>query len=431
LALSWGVEFLDVELGWSDETIAEVVASRGFSKLIGSHHDFRGSLTWDEFGWAEKVTLASKFADIVKLVGFADSMEDNLALERFRHSHVSKSTVPLIAINMGRAGQLSRVLNPVLTPIAHPSLPAKAAPGQLSLKEINECLSLIGTLDPLRFYLLGTPIAHSRSPALHNSLFAEVGLPHRYSLHETLDAESAIAVAHDEDFGGASVTIPHKETIIPFLDELTPEATAMGAVNTIIPVTRKGRRVLIGDNTDWIGIQSSFSLRDPRGTGRQYPGLVIGNGGTAKSAVYSLSRMGVSPIYVACRSPSKLKAMEKYGIVFISSTREARDISEGPAYAVSTIPGNVTMDAKLTDVISAILSIPSSASDRQFLEMAYLPRETSTMRLAKHLKWDTIPGAAPLTLQGLRQFELWTGLKVPTSLGRRAVDGQSNGVDST
>ena len=431
LALSWGVEFLDVELGWSDETIAEVVASRGFTKLIGSHHDLHGSLTWDEFGWAEKVTLACKFADIIKLVGFAHSMEDNLALERFRHSHVSKSTVPLIAINMGRAGQLSRVLNPVLTPIAHPSLPAKAAPGQLSLKEINQCLSLIGTLDPLRFYLLGTPIAHSRSPALHNSLFAEVGLPHRYSLHETLDAESAIAVARNEDFGGASVTIPHKETIIPFLDELTPEATAMGAVNTIIPVTRKGQRVLIGDNTDWIGIQSSFCSRDPQGSGRQYPGLVIGNGGTAKSAVYSLSRMGVTPIYVACRSPSKLKAMEKYGIVFISSTREARDISEGPAYAVSTIPGNVTMDAKLTDVISAILSIPSSASDRQFLEMAYLPRETSTMRLAKHLKWDTIPGAAPLTLQGLRQFELWTGLKVPTSLGRRAVDGQSNGVDST
>jgi shikimate 5-dehydrogenase len=141
--------------------------------------------------------------------------------------------------------------------------------------------------------------------------------------------------------------------------------------------------------------------------------------------------MGVSPIYVACRSPSKLKAMEKYGIVFISSAREAQDISEGPAYAVSTIPGNVTMDAKLTDVISAILSIPSSAPDRQFLEMAYLPRETSTMRIAQHFKWDTIPGAAPLTLQGLRQFELWTGLKVPTSLGRRAVDGPSNGVDST
>lgn len=427
LALSWGVEFLDVELGWSDETIAEVVASRGFTKLIGSHHDLQGSLTWDEFGWAEKVTLASKFADIIKLVGFAHSMEDNLALERFRHSHVSKSTVPLIAINMGRAGQLSRVLNPVLTPIAHPLLPAKAAPGQLSLKEINQCLSLVGNLDPLRFYLLGTPIAHSRSPALHNSLFAEVGLPHDYSLHETLDAESAITVAHEDDFGGASVTIPHKETIIPFLDELTPEATAMGAVNTIIPVTKKGRRVLIGDNTDWIGIQSSFTLQDPRGSGRHYPGLVIGNGGTAKSAVYSLSRMGVSPIYVACRSPSKLKAMEKYGIVFIASVREAREISEGPAYAVSTIPGNVTIDPTLHDVISAVLSVPSSASDRQFLEMAYLPRETSTMRLAKHFNWETIPGAAPLTLQGLRQFELWTGLKVPTSLGRRAVDGQTNG----
>jgi pentafunctional AROM polypeptide len=427
LALSWGVEYLDVELGWSDDTIAEVVASRGFTKLIGSHHDVHGSLSWDEFGWSEKVTLASKFADIIKLVGSASTLEDNLALERFRHAHLSKSTVPLIAINMGRTGQLSRVLNPVLTPISHPSLPAKAAPGQLSLKEINQCLSLIGSINPLRFYLLGTPISHSRSPALHNTLFEEVGLPHHYTLYESLDAESAIAVTRDADFGGASVTIPYKETIIPLLDDLTEEAMAMGAVNTIIPVTRKGVKHLIGDNTDWIGIRESFSSRDPRRMGRRSPGLVIGNGGTAKSAVYSLSRMGISPIYVACRSPSKLKAMEKYGIIFIMSEREARDIPEGPAYAVSTIPGNVTIDPKLMGIISAILSTPSVAVERQFLEMAYLPRETESVRLARQLQWETIPGSVPLTLQGLRQFELWTGFKVPASIGQRAVDGEPEG----
>ena len=166
--------------------------------------------------------------------------------------------------------------------------------------------------------------------------------------------------------------------------------------------------------------------------GRQFPGLVIGNGGTAKSAVYSLSRMGVHPIYVVCRSPDKLQALTKYGIVFISSEKEARQISEGPAYAVCTIPGNVTIDSALTGVISAILSTPSSTVERQFLEMAYLPRETTTMRLAKNCQWETIPGAAPLTHQGLRQFELWTGFKVPTSLGWRAVDGESeiNGMDS-
>ncbi len=428
LALSWGVEYLDVELGWSDETIAEVVASRGFSKLIGSHHDFDGSLSWDEFGWSEKVTLASKFADIIKLVGFAISLEDNLALERFRHSHVVKSTVPLIAINMGRAGQLSRVLNPVLTPIAHPLLPVKAAPGQLSLKEINQCLSLIGNIDPLRFYLLGSPISHSRSPALHNTLFEEVGLPHQYHLHDTPDVKSAITVTQNTDFGGASVTIPHKEAIIPFLDELTDEAKAMGAVNTIIPRMRKGRRYLVGDNTDWIGIQSSFSARDPRGRGRAFPGLVMGNGGTAKSAVFALHKMGITPIYVACRSPDKLKAMTQYGIVFITSGNEARKIAEGPAYAVSTIPGNVTIDASLSEIIKILLSVPSTAVERQFLEMAYLPRETASMKLAKSLHWQTIPGAAPLTLQGLRQFELWTGFKVPSSLGRRAVDGSSNGI---
>jgi len=389
-----------------------------------------GTLSWDEFGWAEKVTLASKFADIIKLVGTASSLDDNLALERFRHAHVSKSTIPLIAINMGRAGQLSRVLNPVLTPISHSSLPARAAPGQLSLKEINECLSLIGNIDPLRFFLLGTPIAHSRSPALHNSLFKETGLPHHYSLFETMDAELAMTITRENDFGGASVTIPHKETIIKFLDDLTEEAMAIGAVNTIIPEVRNGRRYLIGDNTDWIGIQSSFRSRDPAGMGRRHPGLVIGNGGTARSAVYSLSRMGVKPIYVACRSPDKLKTMVKYGIVFITSAQEAQKIKVGPVYAVSAIPGNVIVDENLSAIISLLLSSPSTAIERKFLEMAYLPRETESMRRAEKLNWETIPGSVPLILQGLRQFELWTGFKVPIGLGQRAVDGDVCGSES-
>ena len=120
--------------------------------------------------------------------------------------------------------------------------------------------------------------------------------------------------------------------------------------------------------------------------------------------------------------------MVQYGIVFISSEDEARNIPEGPAYAVSTIPGNVSIDPSLAEVIKTLLSLPSTAAERQFLEMAYLPRETASMKLAKSLHWETIPGAAPLTLQGLRQFELWTGFKVPTSLGRRAVEGDSNGV---
>ena len=424
LALRWGVEYLDVEINWSDETIAELVNNRGFTKLIGSYHDIHGSMSWDEVEprWSEVVASASKFANIIKLVGTATRFEDNLALERFRHSHMAKSNVPLIAINMERAGQLSRVLNPVLTPITHPLLPKKAAPGQLSLKEINQCLSLIGRLEPLQFYLLGSPINHSRSPALHNTLFHEIGLPHHYTLNESLDIESAISVLGKPNFGGASVTIPHKETIIPYLDELTGEATAMGAVNTIIPVMREGRRVLIGDNTDWIGIRSSFAARDPQNRGRQFPGLVIGNGGAAKSAVYSLSRMGVNPIYVVCRSPSKLKAVAKYGIIFISSEEEGRNIPDGPAYAVSTIPGNVDIDRNLEGIIIAMLSVPSMAGERQFLEMAYLPRETHLMKLAKERNWETISGDLPLALQGIRQFELWTGFKVPGALGREAVN---------
>jgi pentafunctional AROM polypeptide len=421
-ALNWGVEYLDIELSWSAETIAEVVAARGFTKLIASYHDLSGSLSWDEYGWSEKVTLGAQFADIIKLVGTAKCLDDNLALERFRHSYQAKVSIPLIAINMGVSGQLSRILNPVMTPITHPSL-AIAAPGQLSLKQINQGLSVIGGMEKLNFYIFGTPISHSRSPDLHNTLFKELGLPHQYYRHETSDAQSALSVTTDANFGGASVTIPHKETIIPFLDELTEEAQSMGAVNTIVPVVSEGKRCLIGDNTDWIGIRESFSPREVGATSQSLPGLVIGNGGTARSAIFALHRMNVSPIYVVCRSPSKLHSMSKYGIIFVYSETEAQNIANGPAYAISTVPGNVPLDASFVGTIGTMLSRPSTVDHPQFLEMAYLPRETECLKLATSLRWKTIPGVVPLTLQGLRQFALWTGFQVPTSLGRRAVEG--------
>jgi pentafunctional AROM polypeptide len=78
--------------------------------------------------------------------------------------------VRVIAINMGRKGQLSRILNSFMTPVSHPALPFKAAPGQLSAAEIRQGLALMGEIEPKKFYLFGKPIAASRSPALHNTL---------------------------------------------------------------------------------------------------------------------------------------------------------------------------------------------------------------------------------------------------------------------
>ncbi|KOS19500.1 Pentafunctional AROM polypeptide [Escovopsis weberi] len=147
---------------------------------------------------------------------------------------------------MGTAGKLSRILNGFLTPVSHPDLPFKAAPGQLSAAEIRQGLSLMGEIESRDFYLFGKPIAQSRSPALHNSLFKHVGLPHRYQLFETDRVEDLLHLLRKPGFGGASVTIPLKRDVMKHVDVLTPAAKMIGAINTIVPSSKGGQLQLLG-----------------------------------------------------------------------------------------------------------------------------------------------------------------------------------------
>jgi pentafunctional AROM polypeptide len=105
--------------------------------------------------------VAAQYGDIVKLVSKATTPSSNLALQAFAASHTAK---PLVALNIGVPGQLSRVLNVCLTPVTHRLLPNEAAPGQLSVAEIHQAQHLCGLLPARQFYLFGTPIGHSMSP---------------------------------------------------------------------------------------------------------------------------------------------------------------------------------------------------------------------------------------------------------------------------
>ncbi|KAF9471493.1 hypothetical protein BDN70DRAFT_938911 [Pholiota conissans] len=202
----------------------------------------------------EKYEQASKLGDIIKIVGKASTIQDNFALYDFISAATSKPRAKhIIAINMSVEGQTSRILNSTFSPVSHPLLPNKAAPGQLSFRQIQQALHLMGLLPSRKFYLFGTPISQSMLPSLHNTAFDVLGLPHEYQLLETQDVGEKIKVVITApDFGGASVTIPYKLDVIPLLDKLTPAAEAIGAVNTIIPQisSKQGgsSRVLIGDN---------------------------------------------------------------------------------------------------------------------------------------------------------------------------------------
>lgn len=415
IGLRTGVEYLDLEMTMPEDVLQTVTETKGFTHIIASHHDPENKLSWKNGGWIPFYNKALQYGDVIKLVGMAREVSDNFDLTNFKMKMLEAHKKPIIALNMGTAGKLSRVLNGFLTPVSHPALPSKAAPGQLSAAEIRQALSLVGELEPKSFYLFGKPISSSRSPALHNGLFAQTGLPHQYSLFETDVAADVKDIIRSADFGGASVTIPLKLDIIPLLDEVSDAATAIGAVNTVIPVSPEGsdKTILRGDNTDWMGMV--FSLRQagiaPRTKTNPGAGMVVGSGGTTRAAVYALHDLGYSPIHIVARSPDRVKAIadsfpEDYNIQTLSTPEEVKAATDAlPTVVISSIPADKPIDQSMREVLVASLRHPakSEKEPRVLLEMAYTPRHTPLMQLAEDAGWKTIPGLEVLAAQGWYQ----------------------------
>ena len=419
LALRMGCEFVDLEIAFPDTLLQQVTSLKGFSKIIASHHDPQGSLSWSNGSWILKYNKALEHGDVIKLVGIAKTMDDNFALGKFKSWAAEQNEVPLIAINMGDKGRSSRILNGFMTPVSHPSLPFKAAPGQLSASEIRRGLSLLGEIPPKNFYLFGSPIQASRSPALHNILFERLGFPHKYSVFETSDITGIEEVIRSPSFGGASVTIPLKLDIMPLLDSIHDEAQIIGAVNTIIPVPasqddKSQPPTLVGRNTDWLGMVRCLRHEGAHGSSGTESGFVIGGGGTARAAIYALHEMGYAPIYLLGRQPGKVAKMAKsfptaYDVRVLESVEGARGMQNGvPGVAIGTIPADQPIDTNVADILDAVFKARGKKS--VLLEMAYKPRLTPLMEMAQKEGWVTIPGWEALVAQGMWQFKYWTGI---------------------
>lgn len=344
-----GVEWLDIECSLPPDTLASITAMvaqhevyRRQTRLIGSFHSRGAVSSYDDeqlrtiFQQCYRLSSLSPSvatgmscedggndvrttADVIKVVLGASSMADSERLHRIGQEVMEtlhrQSPVRYIGLCLGTEGQASRVLNRYFTPVTHPLL-AEAAPGQLSVESLQQRRQASGLLSAKQFFLFGHRIQYSLSPAIHNTAFHTLQLPHHYSLWDALnvtdyasvlasnvntcggriDAEGAHTVGGS--FGGASVTIPHKETIIPFLDDVSDAARAIGAVNTIVPQHVSGRPTrYVGHNTDWLGmfrplsqlITASAAERPTRGVG-----VVLGAGGTARAACYTVKQLGKS-----------------------------------------------------------------------------------------------------------------------------------------
>jgi len=240
--------------------------------------------------------------------------------------------------------------------------------------------------------LLGDPVSRSLSPAMQNAAFEALGIDCHYVLHQVDRAGLADAIGElrqDDRILGANVTIPHKESVIPLLDEIDPTAARVGAVNTI---SRVGRR-LRGSNTDVIGFRRAIDDCGYQVAAKAV--AVIGAGGAARAVVAALQSL-TGRIWVIARNADQARDL-------------SHDLQLDPSAAVGIERGreviaqaDLVINATPADVVEGAGLRP----DQQFFDVR-------SRRSAE--------GRAMLLHQGAASFEIWTGRAAPLDIMRAAL----------
>lgn len=274
--------------------------------------------------------------------------------------------------------------------------------------------------------IFGYPVEHSFSPAMHNAAFAALGLDYIYVPFPVLPANlpGAVAAVRALGLAGVNVTIPHKEAVLPLLDELSEEARLIGAVNTI--VNRSGQ--LHGDNTDGRGFLRS--LEEKAGfTPAGKTALILGAGGAARAVAVQLALAGTKRLLLANRSQSR--ARELAGFV-AERTGVRVEMVPWPRKDNEMLPGEALLEAELV-VQATPMGMHPNASETVPLpfdlfrpgqvacDLVYNPVETLFLKKAREAGAAAVDGLGMLLYQGALAFELWTGAAAPVEVMREAL----------
>jgi len=270
----------------------------------------------------------------------------------------------------------------------------------------SDSASVSASADPLQQVLgvLGSPISHSRSPLLHRTAYAALGLPWEYEAYDvTVDALNSFVDALAAPWRGLSLTMPLKETVIPLLDSMDAVARATGAVNTVlVTFSGEGRR-LDGFNTDVFGIREALrraGVESSRNT------VVIGGGATARSAVAATAQLGAEHVDIVLRSPGKaadvVETARASGVstsVVALHDRAAVAALE-PDLTISTLPGGVGVGKNFEG-----LALTRSST---LLDVAYHPWPSELAGLWEATGGQAVPGLAMLAHQAIAQIRIFT-----------------------
>ncbi len=278
---------------------------------------------------------------------------------------------------------------------------------------INGATKLVG--------ILGWPLSHTLSPYMHNAAFQSLGLNWAYVPLPTAPEQikDAIGSLQTFNFMGANVTVPHKQAIMRYLDEIDSVARNIGAVNTI--AIRHGKT--FGYNTDCYGFLESLieANFDPKGARC----LILGAGGAARATVFSLAQAGAAAVAVYNRTVERAAFLvddlqSEFGSVefsFGSLTSEDLRVADHHFDLIVNTTSVGMTPAVETNPWPKDIPLPNAV----VCDLVYNPLETQFLQQAKAAGLKTIDGVGMLVHQGAKAFEIWTGQSPPTDVTRRVV----------
>ncbi len=381
---------------------------------------------------------ACDVASVLKIAFRARSLRDNLELFEI----LDTRDRPMIALAMGEFGLMSRTLAPkfgAFLTFGSVRSEAVTAPGQPTLHELVESTRFHSLQRSTRtFGVIGWPVSHSMSPAIHNAGFESSGFDGVYLPlpipPEWEHFKATVGALVDDprlDFSGASVTIPHKSHLIQLALEredegwvIDDDARAIGAANTLCR-TEEGWRVA---NTDAPAIKACLLEHVP--SLDQLRVSVIGAGGVARAAVAAVCASGALVTIHARRAEQAeelIQAMRDAGVANADAL-SAAPIDElaasAPDIIIQATPVGMTDGPAPGENIIDLDAVATSGHSPIIFETIYNPVETPLMAQAQQRGWRTISGVDMFVRQAVAQFTMWTGVEAPISLFRRIVEDQ-------
>ncbi len=281
--------------------------------------------------------------------------------------------------------------------------------------EVKSTTSLYG--------IFGHPVEHSLSPVMHNNGFSELDLDCVYVAFDILPSNIGEAVSAVRSLGisGVNVTIPHKQRIMAYLDEISSDAMLVGAVNTVSNVD--GR--LIGFNTDVGGFLRALKADldfTPEGT----KVFMVGAGGAARAVIVGLGRNYVSEVVIANRTLSKAEDLAKefsdhfpkveFKAVMLSDEERIKQNIVGSDIVINSSSAGMKRENSLD---LPLYLLPKHAG---IYDLVYDPTDTPLVKDAKKLGLKAHSGHSMLLYQGVEAFEIWTGLTAPVDTMKKALD---------